>query len=354
MAIPSTAERRFHAVGAAKGSEWGSAVAVGAGNEIKMEDASGLDVPEQAILPALESNTPYVKDSDLGLIAPVDITVPVRMRYEMGAIGSLIAALFGTAGVPVQEGETDAYKHTLQWADDVEDLFFTFVEERVSKIFEAASAKVFRLELNFADGILKANIGLRCNTVVDDSETNTGTETDALTVPSDFYGTTIKFTQASVKMNAESGGNVAEETALNVNDLTVVLERAIEGGVHVAGSETIIEPLEEGVPGPDTKITLSFPRMSTVNNAYFATFQAHTPQKMLIKLEGGEADTGKNYTFALYFPRLVMEKPSYSFEEIIKSGITLQAQEASAAPTGMDYARVYAEIINKQTTDYLA
>jgi hypothetical protein len=49
-----------------------------------------------------------------------------------------------------------------------------------------------------------------------------------------------------------------------------------------------------------------------------------------------------------------MEKPSYSFEEIIKSGITLQAQEASAAPTGMDYARVYAEIINKQTTDYLA
>lgn len=357
MATPSSPESRLHARGFKKTTTWGTAVALGATDEVLLvaPGSSGLDVPAQPIDPALESDTPFVLKSELLQIPPVDVTLPVRLRYEMGSIGRAIAMIFGTAGTPSLL-DTTAYKHTFQWADEISGLFGTYAEERPSKIFEAAAAKPYKLELNFSNGVCMANVSMRCNTVIDTSTTNTATQMDALTVPSNFFddGVQAMFAHASVKMNAESGGDVTSETALVLSDFSVVFERPIESGVHVAGSNTIIEPLEEGLSGPGITVTLSFPRMSSVNNAYFATFLAGTEQKMKIQLTGALIESTYYYDLSLYFPRLKMQNPTYPVEEIVKSGLVLQAEEAASAPTGMTYARPYAEIVNLATTDYLA
>ena len=358
MATPTSAESRLHARGFKKTAEWGTALALGALNEVLVvaPGFSGLDVPAQPIDPALESDTPFVKKSELLQIPPVDIAVPVRLRYEMGAIGSAIAMVYGTAGVPTKVSTTKAYKHIFQWKDEISGLFGVYAEERPSKIFEAPSVKPYRVEFNFSNGILMANVGMRCNNVIDNSTVNTATQVDALTLPATFFGAGVQamFAHAAVKMNAESGADVAEETALVLSDFNMVFERPLEAGQHVAGSNTIIEPLEEGQSGPGITVTLNFPRMSTVNNAFFQTFLAGTEQKLLIKLTGSLIEETYYHDLAFYFPRMKMQNPNYPVEEIVKSGLTLQAEQAAAAPTGMTYLRPYLEIINQQTTDYLA
>jgi hypothetical protein len=354
MATPTSSETRRHAKGAKKASIWGTAIALGAGDEILLEGASGLDVPEVVRTPHRESDTPYIKQSSLGNIMPQDVVLPVQMRYELGRLGSLIAAIFGTAGVPTQQGTTAAYKHIFQWADGIDGTFFTYAEERPSKIFEAPAVKPFRLELSIADGLLKAALSMRANDCIDDSSVNTATQMDALTVPSDFLNTEIGFQQLSVKINAESAGDVASETAKVVSDLNVVLERGIEAGQHVAGSNKIREPREPEYGGIGNIVTLSFPEMSSDNNAFFQSYKAGTTQKMLIKFTGALIESTYYYDFALYLPRLKPLKPNYTVEELVRGGLPLEMEQAASAPTGMDYTRVYAEIINKLTTDYLA
>ena len=358
MATPTSPESRLHARGFKKATPWGTAVALGATDEILLVSpgASGLDVPAVPVDPVLESDTPFVKKSELLQIPAVDVTLSARMRYEMGALGRAIAMLFGTAGVPAQQAATTAYLHTFQWKDEISTLFGTYAEERAVKIFEAPSAKPFKLELNFSNGVLMANLSMRCDNVKDNSTVNTATQMDALTIPTNFFtaGVQAMFAHAVVKMNAESGGDVTSETALVLSDFSIVFERPMEGGVHVAGSDTIIEPLEEGQSGPGITVTLNFPRMSSVNNAYFQTFLAGTEQKMKIQFTGALIESTYYYDLSFYFPRLKMQNPSYPVEEIVKSGLTLQAEQAASNPTGMAYARPYLEIINLQTTDYLA
>jgi len=205
------------------------------------------------------------------------------------------------------------------------------------------------LELSVADAMLKGVLNMRGDNCIDSSAVNQAAQMDAITY-NDILRR-IRMRQCVVKMNAESGGDVTSESALQVNDLTVRYERAHDG-VHAVGSEKIIEPLEEA--HPVVQVSISCPRMNTVNAAFFATYLAETEQKMLIQFTGEVADAPYNYDLALFFPRLRFLPPEYPDDEITKATFQFQAEEAAANPTGMSYARPYIEIINKQTTDYLA
>lgn len=349
MATPTSPERRLHARGSKKGATWGTAVALGAGNGVLLNAGSGLHPPKAPYVPALESDTPFVKEGDLGNYDPVDITLPFDARYDPGQLGTLFSQLFGIAGAPTQQGATTAYKHVLQWDDEISGKFSTWVEERAGKIFEVASAKPMTLEFSVADALLKGALTLRGNTVIQDSGVNTATQIDALTYKDIEHR--IRMRHGTVKMNAESGGDVASESALQVNDLTVSFARSLDGE-HIVGDEKIIEPLEDA--HPVVTVTINFPRMNTVNDAYFASYVGETEQKMLIKFEGVIIESTYKYTLALFFPRLRFLSPEYPDDEITKGSFSFQAEQASTNPTGMDHARPYIEMINTRTTDYLA
>jgi hypothetical protein len=349
MATPTTPERRLLAAGAKKGSAWGTAVALGAGDGLLIV-SDGSPTRKQPYSPAKEHDTPFVRTGDLGPIDPVDFALSFFMRYDPGRIGTLLAMIYGTAGAPTPQGTT-AYKHIFQFKDTIEGLFATYAKEIPGKIHEIASAKPYAVEFSIADGLLQASLSLRGNKLIDDSTVNTATQMDALTYP-DRYNR-VKFSELQVKMNDESGGDLASETPLVINGLTISISRTLDA-VPPAGQDYILEPLETDLP--QVTVKLSFPRASSINTAFFQKFTAETPQKLLAKFTGKLIESTYYYDLAFYFPRLKFspDPPTYADNEVVPAEITLVAEEAAVAPTEMSYVRPYIELINKATTDYLA
>ena len=348
MATPTIPIKRLLAAGAKKAATWGTAVAVGALDGMLIETDGNPD-PKYPYIPAKELDTPCVQEGDLGPADPVDFAPAFAMRYSPGSLGTMIAQLFGTAGAPVVQGGTLAYKHTIQWADSIYGKFSTFVCERPGKIFEVASAKPYKLTLSVADGLLKGALSLRGNTVIDSSAVNGATQVDALTYAD--RGNRVFFKHLAVKMNAQGDGDVASETALEVKSINVEYDRSLDSEI-AAGASMILEPVDG--PHPSVKIKLEFPRSNSVNQAFFSTFQAETEQKLLLAFTGALAAVGYNYSLKLFFPRVRIIGYNCPLGDVVPASIELQAEEAAAAPTGMTYARWYLEMINLRSTDYLA
>lgn len=351
MTTPATAQKRFFAAGCIKGdSTWGVAKDIAAGGGMLIDSDGGLS-RSQAYHPANESDTPFVKEGDLGPIDPVDFSPEFFMRYDPGGLGVLIAQLFGTAGNPSALGN-DVYSHTFQWATENLGEWSCFAIERASKIFEVPSVKPISLDFSVADGFLRGTIGLRGNTLINTGTENEETQMDALTYAS--RETRIKFSQMSFKMNDQAEGVVAGETALEVSDFSVHYERPHDG-LHGAGAATIIEPAQNGQS--IITVTLNFPRMNAVNAAYFADFIAETEKKLRIYATGAIAGTGGSIPFSMQmrFPRMRIIPPvDYAFDEIVPATIQMQAEEAASLPTGEDYVLPHIYLSNERSTNYLA
>lgn len=348
MAIPSVPERRLMAAGFKKGAAWATALATGAGLGALLESDGGL-TRTQPYLPAVEADTPMVLEGDLGPIDPISFTPEFTMRYDPGGIGIAIASLFGTAGAPDNKG-AGAYRHAFQWADEIYGNFVTFAVEKRSKIFEVASAKPTAFDLSIADGLIKGSLAFIGNTLIDTSTVNTLTQMDAITYAD--RGNRMKFSQAVVKMNDEAGGDVSGETALEISDMSIHYERPHDSPLK-AGSNFIIEPAENA--HPIITVDLTFPRMNTINNAYFTTdFIAEIEKKMEIIITGSLIGSTYYRYLELQFPRLRVVACDYTWDEVIPAHITLQAEEAASTPTGMSYARPHIYLENTASADYLA
>lgn len=346
MATPTTPERRLLAAGAKKGANWGTANAVGANDELRITADGGL-ARKQPYLSAKEANVPFISEGDFGPVDPVDFAPEFFLRYDPGRLGTLIAQLFGTAGTPANAGSIGR-THTFQWADSLSGIFSTVVVERPGKVWEITSAKPYGLSIGIENGIMKGTIRLRGNTLIDNSAVNAANQADALTF--DGEEDRVKFTQGSIKVNAESGNDVANETALQVNDITIEFSRSLDA-VPVAGATTIIEPNESDYPS--ITVRLGFPRMNSVNANFFSNFTGETEQKMLIKFTGATIENGVNFDAAFYFPRLRITEIDYPFSEIVPGSMTLVAEKAASAPTGMNYTVPYFKLVNKEAVDYL-
>lgn len=346
-ATPIIPQRRLLAAGAKKcASAWGTAEALGAGYGMLIEEDGGL-ARAQPYLPAAEADTPFPLEGDLGNIEPVEFAPAFTMRYDPGAIGILMAQLFGTAGGPTDLTQ-GAYGHKLQWADENYGEFATFCVERPSKIYEVSNAKPYMLDLTIADGFLKGALGLRGNTLITNSVLNTLTQIDALTYAD--RGNRIKFSQLSVYMEDQSGGSPISAGVIEVSDLSIHYERP-QDAPHKAGSEYIIEPIENAAP--IVTIDLTFPRMNTTNDDYFDDFIAETEKKMLLRFYGATLGIDE-YRLELWFPRLRVIAADYAFDEVVPGHITLQAEEAVSIPTGMTYKRPWIYMVNTRSTDYIA
>ena len=350
MTTPSKPEKRFLAAGAIVSTEsWGTAEAMGAGAGMLIDSDGGL-MRSQAYHPANEADTPFILEGDLGNVDPVDFSPEFFMRYDPGAIGVLIAQLFGTAGSPSAVGN-DVHSHTFRWATTNDDLFSTFCIERMSKIFEVQSVKPYSLDFSIADGFIRGSIGLRGNNLINTSAVNTATQIDALTYAD--RDNRMRYSGATIWMNDESSTAVSGSTALEVSDFSVHYERPMDG-IYGAGSAGIIQPRQNGQS--IITATLNFPRMNAVNNLYFADFIAETEKKLRIKLAGAVAGTGGSVPFSMQmrFPRMRITNIDYPFDEIVPGVITLQAEEAASKPTGEDYKLPHIYLTNEATADYLA
>lgn len=351
MTTPITPHKRLFAAGAKIGSStWGTAEALGAGFGLLLETDGGLS-RKQAYNPAMEADTPFVLEGDLGPIDPVDFAPEFTMRYDPGSLGILIAQLFGEAGASSAVGA--GFAHVFNWEPTNYSLFSTFAIERPSKIFEVPSVKVHALDFSISEGFLKGSISLRGDSVINTSAVNTLTQMDALTYAD--RGNRVKFSDLTVYMLSQASASEPDSsTALELSDIKLHFERPHDSP-HKAGSESIIEPAENG--HSIITVEMTFPRMNTVNNAYFADFIAETEKKMFIWFYGEyiSGGAGQQYQLMFYYPRLRIIEIDYPFDDVVPARIVLQAEEASSDVAGFGTNRVpYLRIANTRETDYFA
>ena len=348
MATPTGPTRRQYAQALKKGTTWGTAVAVGALDGVLAKDDGGFALKQTYDqYPAVDQI--MAMDGALSLIGACDFAPSVDLQYEFGAWGRLLAAFFGTAGAPVQQGGTAGYLHTFQWADFPTN-FFTYVQERPGKIWEIASAMPFKFSLKNDKALQTALITCRGNTLVDNSAVNTATQVDAITYAD--RGHFVNFIEGAFWMNLQSGGALAIGDKVEISGFELSMERMVDA-VPVLGSSVIASPAEGEFPKATLKLTL--PRATATNAAYMTAFQNMTAQKASFVFTGPLISGAVYYSFSLFFPRLKYSvPPEIKLDPVLKNVLTFEIEAASAAPTGMTYARPYCQAINLQTTDYLA
>jgi len=340
------------AAGFKKAATWGTAAVLGALNGVNCKSIGGFN-RSQDMLIANEIDTPVAFSGALDSIKPPEPTITTDFLYDPGALGTAIALLWSTAGAPVQQGATTAYLHTFQWANMNWNKFGTFAVEMPGVIWEAASAKPIEWSLKVqGGGFVQSELKLRCNTIINNSGVNGATQMDALTYKDRDNRAIYK--HLTVKMNDQSGADVSGTSALvGIAGVEVSYKRGGYDAVVPCGSYAIDEPAEGGYS--EVTVKLSWHHADVTNLGYFTTALAETTQKALIEFTSAAlAGVAYPYKMALFFPRLRMKFPEASYDEIVKNGLELYAEEASAAPTGMAYARHYMTLTNKTTTDYLA
>jgi len=350
MATPTTAEKRFFAAGFKKGSTWGTEVALGATDEILFQKMSGMNFKQDFEF-SDEADEIFSKVFTQGNVKAPEPAITSKFRYEMGALGRMIAMLFGTAGTP-STVTTGVYKHTFQWADTTAGLFGTLAREYPGKVYSIPSFKPMELGLKLDKGQIVADVKGRGNTLIDDSAVNGDTQMAALTAASRDGANIALFNQAAFYMNTQSGADATGTTALVINGFDPQWKRPLDSE-YIAGSQTIREPLDNGTKGEIT-LKLNFPRAdSSVAMAFLATMKAGTVQKAVITFTGAVISTTYHYYLKLYYPGLVLTDPEVSDDDVLKYGLSMRAIEADSNPTGMSYKRPYIEIENVQATDYL-
>ena len=350
MATPTYNSRRYYCCAANQGATWGTATAVNANDGILALDDGGFSrVQTYEPYPAIDQI--MAQSGDLGLIGPCDFSPPVWLQYEMGAWGGFLAGLFGTEAAGANSN--NAITHVFTWADAVTK-FFTVVQERPGEIWECASAMPYKLVISPDGSHIKAVASLRGNTVIETSAVNTDTEVANVSYVS--RANFVNFTHGAFLMASGTGALTTANDTVQISDFEISLERAIDAQ-HVVGSTVIASPIEGGLPTGQLKVTL--PRASATNLDYMANFIAAAPMHATLTFTGGViAGTGSdpnNATqFVFGFPRLVFKNaPDAKLEDVIKTQLTFDIEEAAAAPTGMNSARPYCIVRNGQAANYL-
>ena len=285
----------------------------------------------------------------VGNYPPVDFPFDHEYRWD-GNENKLLAALFGTSPAPTQQASTVAYLHALSLADSVSGKFFTYATEKGTKIHIVPSLKVLKGSFSFNNGLIKASFGVRGDKLIDTSAIITSL--GSVTIPANAHFRALQ-AQAVFKMNAQIGADFGANDGVNPKAFTLDIERKADSE-FVAGSRTILEPLENDKPS--VKLTMEFPRMDAVNNAYFADWIAGTEKKANIVITGPIIASTYAYYLKFEFPRLIIEDVEYADSKIIPAKISLRAGVADAAPTGMTGLTlpVYCGIMNTRMTSLLA
>jgi hypothetical protein len=304
-----------------------------------------------------ESNNVFLRSVVAGAVTACDFTPEVYMRYEMGALGTILAQLFGTAGAPA--AATDLHKHTFQWATSTAGMFGTYVAEYPGKVFSVPSAKPYKFVISLQDGILKASPTLRGNIVIDDSAVNGATQTDLLTGAD--QGALVKFaenTKCYLALFTHADAMAATE-AVPISGFEITYGRGLEAPKPANGATYLAEPGEEEFP--DIRVKLDFPKTdasgtATDNTLFFDDFQDGTAWQLLLEFTGPHGGaTSQHMIFAFWFPKLLVAAvPDTKKAGMVKTSVEFIAVEAAAEPVGMSYHVPYIELTNDRATDYLA
>lgn len=339
-----------------KGALWGTAVAAGVGDGV-------LGLPWSA-----DPDNGLVTDDSLGQLFAVsatpgqtklDTTFTAYARYNDEVLLSMVAAFFGTAGVPsTHAAGTLSKDHTLKFAKNTDGLFFTLAAKLgTGFVEEIPSWKIAKLVLTFETGkpVTIAISGPGIDLVVD-STINTLTSFNSVTIVESANRAYMG--QAVFRMNDQSAIALAAGDKIAPTKAVLTLERKLTGqyGAYVdagAGRDLVDEPTNDGLFTGSLQLT--FPRLK--DNTGRLKLKGNTPQKCDITLTGPIIEGAIPYTMTLQLPNLVPSKNSNPHKQgQLDNTREYQVLGNTAAPAGMtgNTDPCWCLLTNKIATDLLA
>lgn len=332
--------------GLKKGLLWGTAVALGVNDGIYVLSESIEGAPEVLFDESL--GNAFNKCADLGNIS-VESELEAMIKYE----GLLLpfALCLGTAGLPALI--TNAYKHVLKCADNIDGLFATYASDKSLKVHELPSVKVssFSIEAEAGD-YLKVTFSLVANIIKDDSLINTSVSMGSVTYRMKCGN--IVFNNGTILLKDFDGSAPTDPTdKVLLNSFSLEFTRNIEGDYVANGTREILEPQQTGQP--EINITLGFPRYTDAR--FLQDLFSKQYHELIAKWEGDLVGAGPDkYTFSIELPKLVIIDCNVPMEDLGKMPfeVNYKALQADTAPAGFsDNGPLNLVFINSIATDPL-
>jgi hypothetical protein len=333
---------------AKKATVWGTAVAAGAGDGIKINNHTIVKTVENHMDSPL--GCAFVTEQDQGEQA-VAGDIEAFLRYD--SLDLLIALAMGaTGGAPSQQGATTAYAQSFTLANTLDALFATLVLENNVNIDEYPGLKVAGFTIA---GEINAPVTITFHVICDKRETDSVTNTDVTFANVTFTETKnrVIFGQGVYRMNDASDIALAAGDAIYPSAFELVFQRNLAGKYTRAGFDYIDEPSSDGEP--TITLQLTFPRYTT--KTPFTDWDADTIKKLDITFTGAEIEAPYNRVFLLSFPNLKTADANLEYvKEIMPYEVTFTCLPADAAPAGMVGITLpfQIDVINQETADVLA
>jgi len=339
-----------------KATVWNTAVAAVAGDGFKGLPMTADPSDELVVDDSLGQS--FATDATPGQTS-LDVTVPAYARYNDEVLLSMLAAVFGTAGVPATHAAGTLSKdHTLKIAKKTDGLFFTLAALLgTGFVDEVPSWKLAKMVVTWETGkpVQFAFSGPGIDLVVD-STVNTTTTFASVTILE--TANRAYMAQTEFRMNDQSGIALDATTKITPSKATLTLERKLTGvyGAYVAagaGRDLIDEPTNDG---PITaSLDLTFPRLAS--NAGRLDIKSNTPKKCEIICTGPIIEGAIPYLIKFQMPHLKPKDDKHTHKQgILDNTRSYEVMGATAAPTGMtgNTDPCWCLLTNKIATDLLA
>ena len=344
MAARSTIAKIGQKANFKKAVTWGTAVSANvSGAGLNFKNISGV-ICSKDYHPLAEVDMPIAQFAYLGVDQPLDLSITTDMLYSPGALGTMMAMLFGTAGAP--SGEGSAKTHTIKFASSISDLFGTLAIGVPGQIWEIPSVKPYSWSLKAsAGGLIEGEIKAYGNKLVAPASTNTDLETATY----DDRDNRLLFHQATLYVDDyDSEGSLT--TTHRVNSFEFSFVRSMKADMAI-GDTYCVEPVEAEQAKFSLKV--GFPRYDANTGSLLSKMYSETYQMGKLIFEGATISGDDKYTLALWFPYMKIKPFGVQYEDVIKTEIEFDLLKASAAPTGFPDSMPALVLINKRTTDYL-
>lgn len=343
-----------------QGSTWGTAVAVGAsdGLRITSESIQGGTAPlERAAV-----GFPWGDIIDEGAESWRG-TISGDLFYNANC-GKFVSYVFGTSGAPTQTPPSTGttYLHVCDLANSLAKFYtLTLARKAVSgdsqKWHEYASCMTARVTFaGTGNGRVTWTAELIANAMDRASSTNTTTQTDAVTVPTVLGA--VRFKDGLFRYNAQAGGALASTTDdYSISGFELEVSRPLSLDFLADGTTSIAQPAEEDACSVMLRVDLR----SYDTDTWKAAWSAGTEYKADLKFTGAglAPASGSDPYFEFQFPRLVVAsdpQANIAGRGRIAHRVEFKCLTASAAPTGMSGVTqpVRLNVLDTDTAAYLS
>lgn len=285
-------------------------------------------------------NQGFYRNAAIGDITAPDLTIQMDARYE--DFGYLLeACAMGSPATPTVVSSTggNAYQHVIDLAPSVSGRGITFAVEYGGAGFspyvqELTSARVYGFSWSVGGaGVISESFRLLGTKPTITSSVNFNSTLASATVPD--FGNKIFRKHGVFRLNAQAGGSLTSTDAVQIEDASFEFTR-VNDAPFVFGSDTIIEPADNGFP--TVRLSVTFPRMTTVSaNSMYLLLQNGGAWKGDLTFTGSLINSATSQAVLYQFPYLELQEFSTPLTGAnqVKPTAAFMLKEVASAPTGM-------------------